>query len=134
MMISENATLEELQQVFSQDRFATEATGCTVVEGSYGHAVCELVLAEHHRNGVGNVMGGAIFTLCDFTLGVACNIGTEITITSEATINFMRTTKGAKLTAAANCDKRGKHLDFYTVIVEDDLEKQIAEMTATCYH
>jgi len=42
-------------------------------------------------------------------------------------------TQGAALTATAVCDKPGRHLGFYTVTVEDDLGKQIAKMTATCY-
>ena len=90
-------------------------------------------LADVHRNAMGNVMGGAIFTLADFALAIACNIGEEPTVSVDSSISFLRSTKGAKLTATAVCDKPGRHLGFYTILVEDDLGKAIAKMTATCY-
>lgn len=132
-MLPENATLEEIRTVFADDRFATQAAGCHIVEGGRGHAVCTMELANVHRNAMGNVMGGAIFTLADFALAVASNIGEEPTVSVDHTVSFFRSTKGSRLTATAICDKPGRHLAFYTVIVEDDLGKQIAKMTATCY-
>ena len=55
------------------------------------------------------------------------------TVSVDSSISFFRSTQGAALTATAVCDKPGRHLGFYTVTVEDDLGKQIAKMTATCY-
>ncbi len=132
-MLSDNPSREELDAVFQNDRFATQAAGCRIVSGERGRAVCEMELADVHRNAMGNVMGGAIFTLADFALAIACNIGEEPTVSVDSSISFLRSTKGAKLTATAVCDKPGRHLGFYTVLVEDDLGKAIAKMTATCY-
>ncbi len=132
-MLSDNPTLEEIEAVFANDRFATEAAGCRVVSGEHGRAVCSMELADVHRNAMGNVMGGAIFTLADFALAICCNIGEEPTVSVDSSISFFRSTQGAALTATAVCDKPGRHLGFYTVTVEDDLGKQIAKMTATCY-
>ena len=132
-MLSDDPTLEEIEAVFANDRFATEAAGCRVVSGEHGRAVCSMELADVHRNAMGNVMGGAIFTLADFALAIFCNIGEEPTVSVDSSISFFRSTQGAALTATAVCDKPGRHLGFYTVTVEDDLGKQIAKMTATCY-
>ena len=132
-MLSDDPTLEEIEAVFANDRFATEAAGCRVVSGEHGRAVCSMELADVHRNAMGNVMGGAIFTLADFALAICCNIGEEPTVSVDSSISFFRSTQGAALTATAACDKPGRHLGFYTVTVEDDLGKQIAKMTATCY-
>lgn len=132
-MLSDDPTLEEIEAVFANDRFATEAAGCRVVSGEHGRAVCSMELADVHRNAMGNVMGGAIFTLADFALAICCNIGEEPTVSVGSSISFFRSTQGAALTATAVCDKPGRHLGFYTVTVEDDLGKQIAKMTATCY-
>ena len=133
--LSESPTLEEVQQVFANDMFATHAAGCAIVEASKGHAVCEMPLADIHRNAQGNIMGGAIFTLCDFALAIACNVGNGSPATSvDHSVSFMRVTKGSKLIAEANCDKPGSHLSFYTVTVTDDLGKEIARMSATCYN
>lgn len=132
-MLSDDPTLEEIEAVFANDRFAIEAAGCRVVSGERGRAVCSMELADVHRNAMGNVMGGAIFTLADFALAICCNIGEEPTVSVDSSISFFRSTQGAALTATAVCDKPGRHLGFYTVTVEDDLGKQIAKMTATCY-
>ena len=132
-MLSDDPTLEEIEAVFANDRFATEAAGCRVVSGEHGRAVCSMELADVHRNAMCNVMGGAIFTLADFALAICCNIGEEPTVSVDSSISFFRSTQGAALTATAVCDKPGRHLGFYTVTVEDDLGKQIAKMTATCY-
>ena len=132
-MLSDDPTLEEIEAVFANDRFATEAAGCRVVSGEHGRSVCSMELADVHRNAMGNVMGGAIFTLADFALAICCNIGEEPTVSVDSSISFFRSTQGAALTATAVCDKPGRHLGFYTVTVEDDLGKQIAKMTATCY-
>lgn len=132
-MLPENPTLDQIEAVFKGDRFATEAAGCRVVEGTRGRAVAEMELTDIHRNAMGNVMGGAIFTLADFALAIACNIGEEPTVSVDSTISFFRSTKGSKLTALAVCDKPGRHLGFYTITVTDDLGKDIAKMTATCY-
>ena len=132
-MLSDDPPLEEIEAVFANDRFATEAAGCRVVSGEHGRAVCSMELADVHRNAMGNVMGGAIFTLADFALAICCNIGEEPTVSVDSSISFFRSTQGAALTATAVCDKPGRHLGFYTVTVEDDLGKQIAKMTATCY-
>lgn len=132
-MLSDDPTLEEIEAVFANDRFATEAAGCRVVSGEHGRAVCSMELADVHRNAMGNVMGGAIFTLADFALAICCNIGEEPTVSVDSSISFFRSTQGAALTATAVCDKPGRHLGFYTVTVEDDLGKQIAKMTAICY-
>ena len=124
--------LEQVQKVFANDRFATE-NGVVIDEVDDGYAKCSLEIQPHHLNAGGTVMGGAIFTLADFALAIACNVGEAPTVSVDHTVSFLRATKGSKLTATATCDKPGSHLAFYTVVVTDDLDKQIARMTATCY-
>ena len=74
-MLDENCPIEEVRELFGNDRFATEACGCRVLEASRGHAVCAFDIAPIHLNAMGNVMGGSIFTLAYFALAIACNIG-----------------------------------------------------------
>ena len=130
-MIDENCPIEEVRTLFAGDRFATEACGCRVVEAARGHAVCEFDIADIHRNAMGNVMGGAIFTLADFALAIACNIGEEPTMGVSNSIQYFNATRGSKLIATCRADKSGRTLAFYTVDVEDDLGVPIAKMTAT---
>ena len=132
-MLDENCPIEEVRALFGNDRFATEACGCRVVEASRGHAVCEFDITDGHRNAQGNVMGGAIFTLADFALAIGCNIGEAPTVSVSNTIEYLSTAKGAKLIATCEVDKSGRSLGFYTVDVTDDLGTPVARMTATCF-
>ena len=132
-MLDENCPIEKVRALFSNDRFATEACGCRVVEASKGHAVCEFDIADGHRNAQGNVMGGAIFTLADFALAIGCNIGEAPTVSVSNTIEYFSVAKGEKLIATCSCDKTGRSLGFYTVDVTDDLGTPVARMCATCF-
>lgn len=131
-MLSDNPTLEEVAEYFAGDKFATQAAGCRVVEASRGHAVCEMELRDIHRNATGNVMGGAIFTLADFALAIACNVGEAPSVSVSNTIEYFSATKGSRLIATCDVDKSGRRLGFYTVEITDDTGKRIAKMTATC--
>lgn len=131
--LPENPTLDEISAFFANDKFATEAAGCRIAHGSRGHAICEMPLAPIHYNAAGGVMGGAIFTLADFCLAIACNIGEEPTVSVSNTIEFLSGAKGEKLIAECTADKSGRKLGFYTVDVTDDTGRDIARMTATCY-
>ena len=130
--LSAEPTLEEVADAFTADKFATEACKCVVLEASKGHAVCEFTIENVHRNGFGAVMGGAIFTLADFTLAIACNIGEAPTVSISNTIEYMNSSRGTKLIAECNVNKSGRKVGFYTVDVRDDLGEPIARMVATC--
>ena len=132
-MLDENCPIEEVRELFGNDRFATEACGCRVLEASRGHAVCAFDIAPIHLNAMGNVMGGAIFTLADFALAIACNIGEDPTVAVNNTIEYLNSTKGSTLIATCDADKSGRSLGFYTIEVKDDLETPVAKMTATCF-
>ena len=131
--LPENPTLDQITDYFANDKFATEIAGCTIIEGSRGHAVCEMPILPKHRNAAGGVMGGAIFTLADFCLAIACNIDEDPTVSVSNTIEYMSGAKGEKLIARCEVDKSGRKLGFYTVDVTDDTGRKIARMTATCY-
>ncbi len=125
-------SLEEVRIFFENDRFATDACACRIVEAGPGHAVCEFEIADRHKNGFGSVMGGAIFTLADYALAIACNIGEQPTVSVCNNIEFMHVAKGSRLIANANVDRSGRSLGFYTVDIVDDLGTKVAKMTATC--
>jgi len=131
-MLSENPTLAEVQEYFALDRFATIACGATVVSAARGHAVCEMTIQDVHKNAMNNVMGGATFTLADFALAIACNVGEAPTVSISNTIQFLAVPHGQKLIAECQGDKSGRTVGFYTVTVRDDTGSLIAKMLATC--
>ncbi|HAM16848.1 MAG TPA: PaaI family thioesterase [Eggerthellaceae bacterium] len=132
-MLDENCPIEEVRELFGNDRFATEACGCRVVEAGKGHAVCEFDITDGHRNAQGGVMGGAIFTLADFALAIGCNMGEAPTVSVSNTIEYFSAARGTRLIATCSADKSGRSLGFYTVDVADDLGTPVAKMTATCF-
>ena len=133
-LIDENASLEEVQAVFKNDHFATDACGCRVVEAARGHAVTEFDITPGHRNEKGGVMGGAIFTVADLAFAVASNVGESVTVSVSSNIEFMSAAKGEKLIATADVDKNGRTLAFYTCSVTDELGTPVARATQTCMH
>ncbi|MDO4502906.1 MAG: PaaI family thioesterase [Coriobacteriia bacterium] len=131
-LVTSDMTLEQVQEFFKSDKFATHI-GCVVTAAGKGHAVTELELRPEHRNGMGGVMGGCIFTLADFALAVGCNVDEEPTMSVSNTIEYLAGAKGSKLIATCNVDRSGRTLGYYTVDVTDDLGTKVARMVATCF-
>jgi len=62
--------LEEAKEFFKNDLYATNATGIEIVAVGERYSKCVLKLDERHKNAVGHVMGGVMFTLADFVFAV----------------------------------------------------------------
>lgn len=131
--LSDTPSLEEVRHFFKNDRFATEACGAEIVFAERGHAICEMGIQAHHYNAANAVMGGAIFTLADYALAIASNIGETPTVSISNSIEFLNKAKGERLIAECCVDKSGKSLGFYTINVTDELGTKVAIMNATCY-
>ena len=82
---------------------------------------------------MGGVMGGAIFTLADYALAIACNMGENPTVSVSNTIEYLARAKGTQLIATCDADKSGRSVGFYTIDVTDELGTKVARMTATCF-
>ena len=70
--------VNEANAVFANDRFATKLCGANIESVTENEVVCSMEITEDHLNAVGTVMGGAIFTLADFTFAVASNFHKDI--------------------------------------------------------
>ena len=130
-MLDENCPIEEVRELFGNDRFATEACGCRVLEASRGHAVCAFDIEPIHLNAMGNVMGGAVFMLGDFAFAVASNFGKRPTVSTTSQITFLRAAKGNSLTARAELVKEGRTAVYYEVSVTDEPGNLVARLTAS---
>ena len=126
-------TLEEVRQIFANDRFATE-NGAVIEEIGHHNATCSLVITDSHRNAMGAVMGGTYFMLADFAFAVAANWETMGCVSLRSDISFLGAAKGSKLMAKAVCVKDGKTTVCYRVDVTDDLGNLTATVTTTGYH
>ena len=100
--------------------------------GVIGRAVCSFEILPCHRNAMGAVMGGAVFTLADFALAVASNFSQPPSVTVSSSIEFVSAPKGARLVATCLQDRAGRRLGFYTTRVEDERGTLVALVQATC--
>ncbi len=122
-------TIEEVRDFFKNDRFATE-NGAVIEAVSDGYARCVMELCDYHRNALGAVMGGAIFTLADFTFAVASNWNKEPHVSLTSQITYLGRAKGNKLIAEAKRIKEGRTTCYYLIEITDELGTQVAHVTA----
>lgn len=127
-------TLEEAKEYFALDRFATEATGIEIEAVGDNYARCSFKIEARHLAAHNHVMGGAIFTLADFTFAVATNDGERLTVTTNSNISYLAAAQGERLIAECRCVKDGKKLCHFQTIVSDETGRHIALVTATGMH
>ena len=130
---TDNPTLEQLNSFFENDRFASEAARCRIVEGRRGFSVVEMEVGEAHLNAQGHVMGGAIFTLADYALAVASVTGRGPCVNASSSIQFLSSPKSPKLIATGRVVREGNRLSFYEVEVVDGDGRPVAKMEVTAY-
>lgn len=119
----------ETKKRFAKDRFATKKTECKLLDVAPGYAKCAMPITEDHRNGLDMVMGGAIFTLADFTFAIASNTGQPDTVSLDAHITYLTPSKGHMLYAESECLKAGRRTCSFTVHVTDDEGAHVADVT-----
>lgn len=114
------------RETFAQDRYATEATGVAIDEVGDLSAQCHLDLQDIHRNAMGAVMGGAIFTLADLAFAAAANSrcladGLRIGwVSTSSTVHYLAQPDGNRLVAETRCLKQGKSSCLFTIDIRDE--------------
>lgn len=112
--------LERAREYFAKDAFSTELMGIEIDDVQEGYARCSLPLSQKHLNSEGDVMGGVLFTLADFSFAVAANLNQPLTVSLSCQITFLSPPRGAKLIAEARCVRSGHSTCYYSVEVRDD--------------
>lgn len=120
---------EKARQYFSGDIYATETTGIKIESVAPGYAKCTLEVTDKHKNANNVVMGGAIFTLADFTCSVAANCQRPMTVSMTGSINYLSPGKGPVLTAEATCVKDGRSVCYYDTVITDSDNKKVATVS-----
>ncbi len=126
-------TIEEKNILFYEnDRFAVNTTGIKIISAAKGSAECILFVTEKHLNALGVVMGGAIFTLADFTFTLAANVQSEERVsTLNADISFLRAAACKKLVSRASLIKDGKNVCVYNIDITNEDDKLVACVRVT---
>lgn len=121
--------LEEARKFFSQDKYATRATGIQLEQVGEHYAKCVLEIQDIHKNAYGGVMGGVIFTLADFTFAVSSNFRQPLTVSVTTQVNFIGMAKGNKLISQSKLIKDGRTTCLYQIDITDELGTKIAFVT-----
>ncbi|MCR5147576.1 MAG: PaaI family thioesterase [Eubacterium sp.] len=125
-------SLEEAREFFKNDRFAT-SNGMYIEEMTDEYSVCSMTITDAHRNAYGGVMGGVIFTLADFSLAVLSNNIHKLSVAQQMSINYLSAPKGSRLFSRAECVKTGRTTTIINIKVTDDMEREVAILTATAF-
>lgn len=126
-------TIEEVREIFSKDRFATE-NYAVIDEIGKKYAKCSMEINDRHKNAMGGVMGGVAFTLADFAFAVATNWELMNTVSISSNIAYLGAVKGKKLIAEAHMIKDGRTTCYYNINVDDELGNKVAVITITGLH
>ena len=118
--------IKQAKEFFCHEGYAIETTGIVLEDVKPQYAICSLKIEEKHKNSVGVVMGGAIYTLADFAFAAASNIGQPLTVTLEGSITYLNPAKCERLTAKTVCEKSGSKTCSYRVYISDENENEIA--------
>jgi uncharacterized protein (TIGR00369 family) len=94
--------------------------------------IVSLPLEDKHLNQLGLAHGGAIATLVDNSMGLACLVAANRPLVSvEFTLNFVRPAKRGTLTARSHVYRLGEHLAFAECDVTDEGNILVAKAFGT---
>ena len=113
------------------DGFAREI-GIELMEAKDGRAKMKIDINEKHRNPIGSVHGGCLFSLADTVAGVALSTtGVGCTTLSAHTtyIKAAMMNKSRVLYGEAMPIRIGRKIAVYQVDITDDLGQEISRMT-----
>jgi len=126
--------LEEARQFFGRDKYAAEATGIVIEAVGPHYAKCSLKLDDRHRNALGEVMGGVMFTLADYVFAISTNFRQDPTVTTVSQISYLGRAKGSTLYGESRLIKDGRSTCFYEIFITDDLGNAVASVAVTGSH
>lgn len=124
------SSIEEAREFFKNDKFAMNS-GVKLDKLDDDSCECSLMINDGHKNAVGGVMGGVMFTLADFAFAVLSNQLHSPTVAQQVNINYLSAPKGEKLIAKAICKKNGRCSSIINVDVVDDTGRDIVQFIGT---
>lgn len=125
----------DIDVINKYEGFSTH-TGIVVLDAKDGVATSKIDLKKYHRNPIGSVHGGCLFTMADYTGGVAVRSAGINCTTLSAHISYLN---GAMmdstkiLFAKAEPKRVGRKIAVYDVTITDDKDKLIATVVIEYY-
>ncbi|MBF0484873.1 MAG: PaaI family thioesterase [Candidatus Omnitrophica bacterium] len=110
--------------------------GIKLEECKNGFARSTMKVEQHHKNGIGTVHGGALFTLADYTFAAAANSrGTDVhvVVAINAQISYMKAVTEGILTAIAEEIKFDTKVPVYIVKIFNEKKELVAVFNGMGY-
>ena len=130
--MNDEITLKAIQAFFRKDLFAG-FVGIELIEAGEGRARARLAIGDRHRNGLGLVHGGAIFTLADLAFAAAVNSRGRAAVAIHCSISYLKAAAGDVLFAEAEEVSCGPKIAAYTIRITDASGKIIARFEGMAY-
>jgi LAO/AO transport system kinase len=122
-----------LERLIARDAFARHL-GLELLEAGEGTATVAMRVRPEHVNFWDSCHGGAIFSLADTALGLACNsYGTVAALIDSHMIFSVAVKAGERLTARAEEVSRTRKLGVYRMAVRREDGVLVASLTGTVY-
>ena len=115
------------------DHFAKE-NGMVITRLEEGASEAVLTASERHFNGMGIIMGGALFTLSDFAFAAAIHTFGFRAVGMNSSTAFLKPGKGvpgAKFTARAKLVSKTRRTAVFDVNVYDDANRLLTHSIMT---
>jgi acyl-CoA thioesterase len=116
--LTEEITSKALKSFFRRDVFAN-LVGIELLAAGEGRATARLNLRDHHRNGLGIVHGGAIFTLADLAFAAAVNSRGRAAVAIHCAISYLKAAQGDVLLAEAREVSCGPKIAVYNIQITE---------------
>lgn len=124
--------MKDAEELLKKDQFA-RYIGIELMEVSKGYAKASMKIEDKHKNGVGTVQGGAIFTLADFTFAAAANSHGRVAVAINANISYPKAAIEGILKAEAFETSLNPKIATYTVTVTDERADTVARFEGLAY-
>ena len=122
-----------LNLIREKDTFALKL-GIEILEAADGHSKVTMSMDEGTANALGNVHGGAIFSLADMALATAANSEGVVSVAIEANIHYMAPcVSEGRLYATARKVHETRRLGYFHVEVFREEGKPVAVSQAMVY-
>ncbi|MDA8124404.1 MAG: PaaI family thioesterase [Deltaproteobacteria bacterium] len=130
--MSERKSREGQESAVSRDAFAA-FVGIELLRVGEGRAVARLKLRDHHKNGLGIVHGGAVFTLADLAFAAAVNSRGRAAVAIHCTISYLKAAQGEVLLAEAKEISCGAKIAVYHIQVTEASGELVATFEGMAY-
>ena len=125
--------LQTYKTHFQQNDAFSNAIGICVADISTSHAEVVLDMTDAHRNYMGMLHGGVIFTMADIAAGLCVAANGIHCVTLNSSINYLQSAHQGKITARAEIARRGRRVSVCDVRVTSDDDILLATASFTMY-